>query len=173
VVLATGAAVLAVRAPACATNQLRVHYVSAASVATLTRVAIAYTNRSARRCAISGWPRVVATDSTGRARAAIRTGMIPTFQPELRDESRGPGVPTVVLGRGQSAYSFLAAEGVYADSSKACPAYVRLAVSPPGNAQHVTLSGWVAGHLNGFIPACGRPLVSQVLPRSDVRLFGG
>jgi hypothetical protein len=99
--------------------------------------------------------------------------MIPTFQPELRDESRGPGVPTVVLGRGDSAYSFLAGEGVYASSSRACPSYVRLALTPPGNAKHVALSGWVAGHLNRFIPACDRPLVSQVLPRSAVRLFGG
>ncbi|HEX6701298.1 MAG TPA: DUF4232 domain-containing protein [Gaiellaceae bacterium] len=163
----------AVRVPRCATKQLRVHYVSGASVATLTRVALAYTNVSSRRCALWGWPRVVATDSTGRVRDAIRTGMIPTFQPELRDESQGPGVPAVVLGRGESAYSFLAAEGVYASSSRPCPSYVRLTVALPRSAESVTLSGWVAGHLNGFIPACDRPLVSQVLPRSEVRLFGG
>jgi Protein of unknown function (DUF4232) len=157
----------------CATMQLRVHYRSAASVATVTRVALAYTNVSARRCRVSGWPRVIATDSTGRGRSAIRTGMLPTFQPELRNESSAPGVPTVVLGRGQSAYSFLAADGSYPNSSTPCPKYVRLSMAPPGNARSVVLSGWVAAHLNGFIPACSRAVVSQVLPRSDVRLFGG
>ena len=29
--------------------------------------------------------------------------------------------------------------------------------------------GWVAANLNGFIPACARPAVSQVVPRSVVR----
>ncbi len=155
----------------CATKQLHVHYQRAVSVATVTYVTLAYTNVAAARCAISGWPLIVAIDNTGRSRTATHTGMLPTFQPELKNESRAPGVPTVVLRHGQSAYSFLAADGVYPNSSKRCPSYVRLLVSPPHNRQNATLSGWVASRLNGFIPACNHPVVSQVLPASDVRLF--
>jgi hypothetical protein len=153
----------------CSTQQLRIHYVAAASVATVTRVRLAYTNVSASRCSVAGWPRVVARDSNGRTRIAIRTGMLPTFQPELRDESRAPGVPIVVLAHRESAYSFLAADGIYSNSTKSCPKYVRLSVAPPHNARTISLSGWVAANLNGFIPACARPAVSQVVPRSVVR----
>ena len=164
-----GSGVTRVALRPCSTHQLRIHYVAAASVATVTRVRLAYTNVSAARCSVAGWPRVVARDSTGRARIAIRTGMLPTFQPELRNGSRAPGVPTVVLSPGESAYSFLAADGVYSDSSRSCPKYVRLYVAPPRNARTVSLSGWVAANLNGFIPACDRPAISQVVPRSVVR----
>jgi len=163
----SGIARVAVRP--CSTRQLRIHYVAAASVATVTRVRLAYTNVSTSRCSVAGWPRVVATDSVGRTRIAIRTGMLPTFQPELRDESRRPGVPTVVLAHGKSAFSFLAADGIYSNSTKSCPKYVRLYVAPPRNARMVRLSGWVAANLNGFIPACARPAISQVVPRSVVR----
>ena len=167
---AAPARVAAVRV--CTSQQLHLHYRGAASVATVTRVALAYTNVSTRRCALSGWPRVLATDSTGRTRPAIRTGMLPTFQPELRDESTPPGVPAVVLAHGQSAYSFLAADGISANSTKACPKYIRLAVALPRSARSVSLSGWVAGSYNRFIPACDRLAVSQILPRAAVRFFG-
>jgi hypothetical protein len=152
----------------CSTRQLRVHYDYAFELMAQVTVALAYTNSSAHRCTISGWPRVEAISGAGRAVAGVRIGAM-WFQPQLRNGSRAPGVPIVILEPGQSAYSFLGAVGIYPDSSKPCPSYVRLSVAPPGNAQSVILSGWIASHLNGFVPACARPLVSQVLPHSDVR----
>jgi Protein of unknown function (DUF4232) len=151
----------------CSTRQLRVHYDYAFELMAQVTVALAYTNNSTHRCTLSGWPRVKAISDARPAAASIRTGAM-WFQPQLRNQSRAPGVPIVTLEPGQSGYSFLAAAGIYPESSRPCPRYTRLFVTPPGNTQRVTLSGWIASHLNRYIPACARPYVSQVLSRSDV-----
>src|SRR5438552_13090113 len=96
----------------CSTRQLRVHYDYAFELMAQVTVVLAYTNNSTHRCTLSGWPRVKAISDARPAVAGVRTGAM-WFQPQLRNQSRAPGVPTVTLEPDQSAYSFLAAAGIY------------------------------------------------------------
>ncbi len=159
----------------CAAGQLRVRYQYAYPLMGSVYIAVAYRNLGPRPCALGGWPHVAGIRSDGRVVRALRTGMRSMFQPLLRDESRRPGAPKVVLRHGESAYSFLAAAAIRADSTAPCPRYERLRLALPGSGRSVTLSGWVAGNLDDWIPACGRLWASQVLPRSTIvaRVYGG
>jgi hypothetical protein len=108
-----------------------------------------FTNDSNTPCRMSGWPAVTALTAAGQATRLrhMQSSMFGAWQ-----YTAPPRV--VTLQPGDSAYAIVAATNKPAGDNTRCPApYVRLRVSPPGDAGHVTISAWLPGAVS-YLPAC-------------------
>ena len=130
---------------------------------------LAFTNRSAAVCTLSGWPSLTAF-RPGAATTAIH----------VRETMFGPytyirgvpryvrGVPTVLLHRGQTAVAAFTAGDHSAGPTGACPPpYQHLRISPPGTTGSAVVSAWIAWYAHNLLDCTGIYL-SMVVPASSL-----
>jgi Domain of unknown function (DUF4232) len=134
---------------ACVTSRLKISLTNTGALAGQAGGYLKFTNDSNTPCRMSGWPAVTALTAAGQATRLrhMQSSMFGAWQ-----YTAPPRV--VTLQPGDSAYAIVAATNKPAGDNTRCPApYVRLRVSPPGDAGHVTISAWLPGAVS-YLPAC-------------------
>ena len=134
---------------ACVTSQLNVSLSNTGALAGQAGGYLRFTNHSRTPCRMSGWPVVTGLTAAGTATPLkhAQSTMFGAWQ-----YTAPP--PVVTLRPGDSAYAVVVADNQPAGSSTHCPApYVRLRVSPPGDAGTVTVSAWLPG-AGSYLPSC-------------------
>ena len=150
--------------PSCRTAQLKVSTARTGVAAGTVGGEIVFTNRSATRCRLSGWPTVVAEAPAVAPTSGVRRHST-MFGPYVH------GVPVVALARGERAVAFFTAPDNPSSGRRGCgPRFRSLRVTPPANLRSRVVSAWIVG-LARFLPNCGPIEVSMVVrePRSDQR----
>ena len=134
---------------ACVTAQLKIGLTDTGALAGQAGGYLKFTNDSSTPCRMSGWPAVTGLTATGQATRLRR------MQSSMFGAWQYTAPPRVVtLQPGDSAYAIVAATNKPAGDNTRCPApYVRLRVSPPGDAGDVTISAWLPGAVS-YLPAC-------------------
>ena len=134
---------------ACVTSQLNVSLSNTGALAGQAGGYLRFTNHSRTPCRMSGWPVVTGLTAAGTATPLkhAQSTMFGAWQ-----YTAPP--PVVTLRPGDSAYAVVVADNQPAGNSTHCPApYVRLRVSPPGDAGTVTVSAWLPG-AGSYLPSC-------------------
>lgn len=155
--------------PRCGTPDLHIWVTRTGAALGTVGGYLAFTNRTATACTLSGWPRLTAF-RPGAAKTAIH----------VRETMFGPytyihgvprvvrGVPTVLLHRGQTAVAAFTAGDHSAGPTGACPPpYQHLRVGPPGNTASAVVSAWIAWYAHN-LPDCTEIDVSMVVPASSL-----
>jgi hypothetical protein len=136
-------------AAACVTSELKISLTATGALAGQAGGYLKFTNDSGAPCRMSGWPAVIGLTAAGQA---TRLGHLQVSMFGAWHYTAPP--PVVILQPGNSAYAIVAADDKPAGSSSHCPApYTRLKVSPPGDSESVTISGWLPGAVS-YLPAC-------------------
>lgn len=133
----------------CGTSQLKISMTDTGALAGQAGGYLKFTNDGSAPCRMSGWPDVIGLTAAGQATSLrhMQSTMFGAWH-----YTAPP--PVVTLQPGDSAYAVVAADDKPAGSSTSCPApYVRLRVSPPGDAGNVTISAWLPG-AGSYLPAC-------------------
>lgn len=134
---------------ACVTSQLNVSLSNTGALAGQAGGYLKFTNRSSTPCRMSGWPVV-----TGLTAAGTATPLKHAQSTMFGAWHYTAPPPVVTLGPGDSAYAVVISDDQPAGNSTHCPApYVRLRVSPPGDAGKVTVSAWLPG-AGSYLPSC-------------------
>jgi Protein of unknown function (DUF4232) len=143
----------------CTTPQLRIRLSRSLVAAGNVGGYIAFTNRSAATCRLTGWPTLVAVRPGGSTVARrVRSTM---FGPS----SRLRGVPVVRLRPGATAKAAFAGSDTGPGRTRCPSPYRRLRVTPPGSSRSVVLSAWLPA-LDAYLPSCSRIEVTMVVPAS-------
>jgi hypothetical protein len=154
----------------CRTAQLRIWLRHTGAAGGTVGGYLAFTNRGAVACRLSGWPTLTAL-RTGGSTTAVHVHAT-MFGPNVG--GTGPfirGVPIVRLRHGQTAVAAFTA-GDHSGTSTTCPPpYRQLRVTPPGNTASSVLPAWIAGYSQN-LPSCTRIEVSMVVPASDMPPHG-
>ena len=134
---------------ACVTSQLNVSLSNTGALAGQAGGYLRFTNHSRTPCRMSGWPVV-----TGLTAAGTATPLKHAHSTMFGAWQYTAPPPVVTLRPGDSAYAVVVADNQPAGNSTHCPApYVRLRVSPPGDAGTVTVSAWLPG-AGSYLPSC-------------------
>lgn len=137
-------------APACRTTQLRITLARTGAVTGVEGGYLRFTNQGASECRISGWPRAVGVEATGKAikaHDAVHGTMLGGW-------SYKPPLASIQLKPGASAYAVIEdGDNPVQNPSKPCPTARRLRVAPPGDSRQVTLSAWLRNDRT-YLPLC-------------------
>lgn len=148
----------------CRTAQL--HFWVTRSGAALGTVGgyLAFTNRGALPCRLSGWPTLTALRPGASSTAVhVRETMFGPWVPPTGAPVRG--VPVVRLRHWQTAVAaFTAGDNPGPGETTCPPSYRQLRVTPPGDATSALVPAWIAYDL----PSCTGIEVSMVVPASDL-----
>ncbi len=150
----------------CRNAQLHVWVTRTGAAAGTVGGYLAFTNRGAITCRLSGWPTLTAL-RPGASTTAVRVHET-MFGPYVG--GTGPyvrGVPVVRLRYGQTAVAAFT-EGDHGPTSAPCPSpYRQLRVTPPGNSASAVVPAWIAWY-GQDLPSCMGIEVSMVVPASDM-----
>jgi hypothetical protein len=150
----------------CRTAQLHVWVTRTGAAAGTVGGYLAFTNRGAIACRLSGWPTLTAL-RPGASTTAVRVHAT-MFGPYVG--GTGPlvrGVPVVRLRYGQTAVAAFTT-GDHGPTSAPCPPpYRQLRITPPGNAASAMVPAWIAWY-GQDLPSCMGIEVSMVVPASDM-----
>lgn len=148
----------------CATSQLQITTISSRAGLGAVGAWLRFVNTGSEPCVLKGWPTLVGVTAGGATTVARDSTVGPLY-------SNVKGVPTVRLNPGDAALAEFDATDIPFAAPTCPPAFQVLRVTPPGNKQSVSVSGWMPSYDN-YLPACRGLDVTVVVPASSV-LFGG
>lgn len=134
---------------ACAASRLAITLTHTGALGGQAGGYLAFTNKGAGSCQITGWPSVTGVTKSGAsgAFAHARSTMFGAWR-------YSSPAPVITLAPGASAYAVVAADDNPAGSAPNCPApYAELRVSAPGSTETTTLSAWLPG-ADTYLPTC-------------------
>jgi Domain of unknown function (DUF4232) len=162
-----GAGMSATAERTCTTSQLHVWVSHSGAALGTVGGYLAFTNRSASMCRLSGWPTLTALRPGGSTTAVhVRATM---FGPYVRGTGAYiRGAPVVSLRHGQTAVAACTAGDNPGPGETRCPpSFRQLRVTPPGNAASAVISAWIVWY-GRELPSCTGIEVSMVVPASDM-----
>jgi Protein of unknown function (DUF4232) len=165
----TGAARTEPALPTCATAQLHVWLTHTGAAAGTVGGYLAFTNRGAKPCRLTGWP-VLKAVRPGASTTAVHVHetMFGPYVTVHGVRRYVQGVPVVRLRHGQTAVAAFTGSDVYGPGKTRCPPpYGAFRVTPPGNTAAAVTRAWIAW-LGQNMPSCSRIEVSMVVPSSGL-----
>jgi hypothetical protein len=153
-----------VAASRCRLSELRIHRIGSYAGLGESGGYYGLTNTSPQRCSLKGWPYVVAIKADGTT--ATGKQVKETFYGPFKAP---PHPPEVDLKPGATAAFALTTSDSTLSGKGACPApYRRLRIGLAHGSPATTISGWIP-YSGQYFQACTRFLVSELMPRSDLR----
>ncbi|MGH3168566.1 MAG: DUF4232 domain-containing protein [Trebonia sp.] len=155
----TGTASLA----ACTAPQLAITLTRTGALGGQAGGYLAFTNKGAGSCQITGWPSVTGVSKSGAsaALAHAHSTMFGAWQ-------YSSPAPVITLAPGASAYAVVAADDNPAGSAASCPApYAELRVAAPGSTSATTVSAWLPG-ADSYLPTCASAAGKATDETSDI-----
>jgi hypothetical protein len=121
---------------------------------------LSFTNRSNRRCRVTGWPIVSAVKRSGASSPALKVHTT-QFGPNVS------GIPIVMLSPGDHADAVFTATTLDAGRNACGKPYHLLAVRAPRSRRTVLLSAWNKW-LGAYLPSCSRVSISMIVPAASL-----
>jgi hypothetical protein len=158
---ASTAAAAAGHAPLCSTGNLKISVVRGGAATGAVEGQIGFTNLGSAPCQLTGYPAVAGVTAAGGQTLAGHL-LTTEFGPNITS------IPVVTLDPKATAIAVVTGNSVAGTcASGTIRTFRNLIVTPPGNADSVTLSAWLPS-LAEYLPACGSINVTPVVEASSM-----
>jgi hypothetical protein len=158
---ASTATAAAGHAPLCSTGNLKVSVVRGGAATGAAEGQIGFTNLGSAPCQLTGYPAVAGVTAAGGQTLAGHL-LTTEFGPNITS------IPVVTLDPKATAIAVVTGNSVAGTcASGTIRTFRNLIVTPPGNADSVTLSAWLPS-LAEYLPACGSINVTPVVEASSM-----